>query len=139
MKNPKTTIFFHIILSLSLSWHLTCVALDQPKSEEKDVMKSIETLFNGMRAGDSSMVSQVFHTSSRLQTVHTKEGKTLLRNETTQNFLEAIGTPHDIIWDERILSYEVKIDGAMAAVWTEYAFYAGEKFHHCGVNAFQLA
>ncbi|UZR94984.1 nuclear transport factor 2 family protein [Chondrinema litorale] len=134
MRNLKTT-FLLLLLLVPTS---TLKAVDNPNDEEKAVIECIETLFNGMRAGDSSMVSQVFHASSRLQTVSTKTGKTVLRNETIANFLKAIGTPHDIVWDERILSYDVKIDGAMASVWTEYDFYAGEKFSHCGVNAFQL-
>ncbi|MBT28313.1 MAG: hypothetical protein CMO01_01540 [Thalassobius sp.] len=134
MGNLKTT----FLLLLLLVSAFTLKAVDNPKNEEKAVIKCIDKLFDGMRAGDSSMVSQVFHESSRLQTVSTKTGKTVLRNETIANFLKAIGTPHDIVWDERILSYDVKIDGAMATVWTEYAFYAGEKFSHCGVNAFQL-
>jgi len=45
---------------------------------------------------------------------------------------------HEIVWDERIMSYEIKVDADMATAWTEYAFYAGEKFSHCGVNAFQF-
>ena len=58
--------------------------------------------------------------------------------ETSQKFLNAIGTPHDKVWDERIWSYDVKIDGLMATAWTEYSFYLGDDFSHCGVNAFTL-
>jgi hypothetical protein len=36
------------------------------------------------------------------------------------------------------LKYEVQIDDNLAAVWTEYEFYVGKNFSHCGVNAFQL-
>jgi hypothetical protein len=32
----------------------------------------------------------------------------------------------------------VLIDGNLASVWTDYKFYIGEKFSHCGVNSFQL-
>ena len=32
----------------------------------------------------------------------------------------------------------VKIDGALASVWTPYKFYFNGKFSHCGVNSFQL-
>ena len=134
MKNLRS--IFLLITFLAFACSLK--AKDNPTPEEKEVIKSIDKMFDGMRAGDSSIVSQVFHESSRLQTVSTKDGQTKLRNESVQNFLIAIGTPHDIVWDERILSYDVKIDGAMATVWTEYAFYAGDKFSHCGVNAFQL-
>jgi hypothetical protein len=32
-----------------------------------------------------------------------------------------------------------ELDGPLASVWAEYSFYAGEKFSHCGIDAFQLA
>jgi hypothetical protein len=50
-----------------------------------------------------------------------------------------VGTPHDEVWDERVLSEKVEIDGPLASVWTEYAFYAGDEFSHCGIDAFQVA
>ncbi|MBX2840799.1 MAG: hypothetical protein KTR26_03455 [Flammeovirgaceae bacterium] len=49
-----------------------------------------------------------------------------------------MGTPHDKIFDEKILSYDIKIDGHFATAWTEYKFYLGQEFSHCGVNAFHL-
>jgi hypothetical protein len=33
----------------------------------------------------------------------------------------------------------VHVDGPLAVVWADYSFYAGSKFSHCGVDAFQLA
>jgi hypothetical protein len=32
----------------------------------------------------------------------------------------------------------VHVDGGLASVWTEYAFYVGERLNHCGVDAFHL-
>ena len=34
---------------------------------------------------------------------------------------------------------EVRIDGDLATVWIPFAFYLGEDFSHCGINAVQLA
>ena len=31
------------------------------------------------------------------------------------------------------------VDGGIAQVWTDYAFYVGAEFSHCGVDAFHLA
>jgi hypothetical protein len=42
------------------------------------------------------------------------------------------------VWDERLGATTVHVDGPLAVVWAEYSFYAGTKFSHCGVNAFQL-
>ena len=62
-----------------------------------------------------------------------------LKIDTLEAFIRAVGTPHEAVWDERLRSEEVRIDGPLASVWTEYSFYAGADFSHCGVNAFQLA
>ncbi|GAB5522671.1 MAG: nuclear transport factor 2 family protein [Roseivirga sp.] len=111
----------------------------QAQYEEDAVKKVIRTMFDGMRAGDSSMVHSVFIDDVRMQTIApNRQGEMAIRDGSLTDFLNALGTPHDQVWDERILDYQVKIDGAMAAVWTPYEFYAGEKFSHCGVNSFQL-
>jgi len=40
--------------------------------------------------------------------------------------------------EERLHSYTIQTDGAMANAWTPYSLYVQEKLHHCGVNSFQL-
>jgi hypothetical protein len=108
------------------------------KKAEIEAYKPIQQLFDGMRKGDSSMVRTAFHPSAKMQTIYEKNGTPKIGEESYLKFAEAVGTPHPEIWDERITNYEVKIDGRMAAIWTEYSFYLGDKFSHCGVNSFQL-
>jgi len=97
-------------------------------------------MFDGMRKGDSTMVRGVFEKNARLQTTWTSpEGKPMIHTEDSMNgFVKQVGTPHPEMWDERIKSYEVRIDDNLATVWTPYEFYIGDKFSHCGINAFQL-
>ena len=59
--------------------------------------------------------------------------------DTVDAFVRAVGTPHSVVWDERIRKTRVELDGPLASVWAEYSFYAGDKFSHCGIDAFQLA
>lgn len=106
---------------------------------DAEIIQPIQQLFDGMRLGDSSMVREVFLASAKLESVFTdRSGKPQLKSESIDKFINAIGTPHDDIWDEKIWSYDVKQDGRLATVWTAYTFYAGAKMSHCGVNAFQL-
>jgi hypothetical protein len=107
---------------------------------ENAVMKPIKNLFEGMQKGDSSMVRGAFSKTVTMATIGTdKNGNPFIKHETSINdFLKAVGTPHaevynEMIWDEKIL-----IDGNFAQVWTNYAFYLGKKFSHCGVDAFHL-
>lgn len=107
--------------------------------DKKAVLRVINQLFDGMRAGDSAMVSAVFYENASMFTSFTnKAGEPELRKGNLGRFLTAVGTPHDDVWDEPIWDTEVQIDGNLAQVWTKYAFYAGENFSHCGVDAFQL-
>jgi len=108
------------------------------QSDEEAVMVVISQLFDGMRAADSSMVREVFHPTARLQTVMVREGSPILNQGDIEEFITAVGTPHEGIWDERLFSTTIQIDGHLATAWTEYSFYHGGKFSHCGVNAFQL-
>ena len=107
--------------------------------EKKAIIKAIDTMFDGMRVGDSTMVRSVFYKdATMITTFRNKQKQPKIHTGNLDKFLNAVGTPHDKIWDERIKSYDVKIDATLATVWTDYAFYLGGEFSHCGVNAFHL-
>ena len=42
------------------------------------------------------------------------------------------------VYLEKLLSYDIRIDGNLASVWTPYEFYLNGNFSHCGANSFQL-
>jgi hypothetical protein len=109
------------------------------QTETDAVKKCINTLFDGMRKGDSTMLKSVFAKDMILQSIGTgKDGKAVLSNESGDAFAKAVGTPHTGIYDERITFNDVKIDGALASVWAPYKFYLVDKFSHCGVDVFEL-
>lgn len=131
MKNFLTTLFF-LLLAVS-------VVHAQDSVEEQKILTQINTLFDGMRTSDSSMVSSVFLSNASMQTVVENEnGISQLRSGSLPQFLKAVGTPKNTIWDERIANVEIKIDGTLAMAWVPYSFYAGERFSHCGVNQLQF-
>ena len=104
--------------------------------DEKDVLKVVVHLFDGMRAGDSSIVSSCFYKHVDMFTSFTnKAGEAVLKKDNVQKFLDAVGTPHDEVWDEKIWDTEIRVDGNLAQVWTKYGFYLDDKFSHCGVDA----
>jgi hypothetical protein len=67
-----------------------------------------------------------------------KSGEVVTTDEAIQKLFIAIGTLHKSIYNEKLLSYDIKIDGPMAMVWTPYEFYVDETFSHCGVDVFLL-
>ena len=113
-------------------------ALGQP-DEEAAVLAVVEAMFDAMRAGDSTAFRAVLHPTATGASVFVREGQpTLAREASLEGFVQAVGTPHEQVWDEKIWDAEVRIDGLLATVWTPYAFYLGEELSHCGVDAFQL-
>lgn len=107
--------------------------------DQAAVIATIQRMFDAMRKGDSTLLRSSFDASARLQTAVTnKEGKPVLLEETVDEFAKAVGTPHTEVYDERIWSYDVRVDGRLATAWTDYTFFLGEKMSHCGVNAFML-
>ena len=131
--------FNRICAVLVLTVTFTSVSYGQ--SEDHDQVKAtIETFFDGFHKGDSSIVAAVMTKDAILQTIgKNREGETVLRQEALEGLLKAIADrPDDQKWDERLLNYDIKIDGAMANAWTPYEFWFNDKFSHCGVNSFQL-
>jgi hypothetical protein len=103
------------------------------------VKQAVNTMFDAMRKGDSTTLRSVFAADMRLQSISTgKDGKAVISTDAADVFLKAIGTPHTQVYDERIVFDAVKVDEALASVWAPYQFYLGDKFHHCGVDVFQL-
>lgn len=111
----------------------------QAKSEEDAVKATINLLFDGMRNADTTMLRKAFATKNTLETiVKMKDGKSAVRTENINDFIKSIAIPHTEKYDERIVFTKILIDANLASVWTDYKFYVGDKFSHCGVNSFQL-
>ena len=108
--------------------------------QENAIKKVIEQFFDGLQSGDTLKIKNTVSEKILLQTTYTnKEGNTVLQIIDFNKFLKSLASkkPEDI-WQEKLLSYNIQVDGTMANVWTPYEFYLNNDFSHCGVNSFQL-
>ncbi len=116
-----------------------CAAIAHAQdSAEAEVRAAIQQLFDGMRAGDSAMVRRVLVDDVRMSRAMERDGVPALRSGSAEGWLNAIGTPHDEVWDEQIWDLDIQVDGRLATAWMKFAFFRGETFSHCGVNAMML-
>ncbi|ASS49623.1 MAG: hypothetical protein A3D31_02055 [Candidatus Fluviicola riflensis] len=123
-------------LALSVS---AAVNAQTDSTQIKAVQKTVMQLFDGMRKGDSTMVKTAFVENPGLSTTYVDpQGIPQVERGSFKGFLMGVGTPHDEIWDEHLLSIEIKVDDGIAEVWGPYVFYLGKQRLHCGVNSFQL-
>ena len=98
----------------------------------------VRRLFDGMRAGDSAAVRATFHPKALLWSALVRNGAPEANPEPVDDFVRQVGTSHTEVWDERTSNEIVHVDGPLAVVWADYAFYLGSRFSHCGVDTFQL-
>lgn len=118
---------------------ITTTVTAQNKTE-MEVKKAIDTFFEGFHKGDSLLMQSVMYDNMLTQTTYKdKEGKGKLVTDDVAKMLQTIANrPADQKWEERLLDYNIQIDGTMAHVWTPYEFWVNQQFSHCGVNSFQL-
>ena len=109
-------------------------------AQKQEVQKCIESFFEGFHQRDSTKIKLVCSNKMILQSISESAVKgNKLSDESVKEFYKSIASiPSSMKFQEKILSYTIQIDGAMAHVWTPYEFYLNEKFSHSGVNAFTL-
>ncbi len=123
-------------LLLILIWVMP-VALSA--QSEEAITEVINLLFKGMHDADTALVRSVFTGSVTMFTpTKTKDGKPVLKRATVNEFVQSIGKPHAEPLSEEIWNTKIQVDGDFAQVWCDYAFYIGNTFNHCGVDAFHL-
>jgi hypothetical protein len=123
---------------------LICFALSktygQSAAEEGAVKEVINRLFKAMELGDSAMLHGTFAPGTTMATIYRDKNNdpVFKRDASIDDFLKAIGTPHPEPYYEEIWNIKVLIDGDLAQAWCDYGLFIGNKFSHCGVDAFHL-
>jgi hypothetical protein len=113
----------------------------QINEEEKSIKEAIQGMFKGMELGDSAMVSKSLLKETTMVSISRNQNNQLVLHRdpsSKDQWLKAIGTPHNGKWFEEIWDLKIQIDGDFAQAWCNYAFYIDNKFSHCGVDAFHL-
>ena len=109
-------------------------------AQKKEVQKNIEIFFEGFHHKDTLKIKSVCADKMILQSISDSAVKgNKLSTENVKDFYKSIATiPSSMKFQEKILSYTIQIDGAMAHVWAPYEFYLNDKLSHSGVNIFTL-
>ena len=107
---------------------------------QKEKLKTVvKTFFEGFHNKDSLLIASVIDRSFDLNSTSFNEDNGLLRNINRDNFVRAvISRPDSPVWKEKLLSFNIKIDGPLANVWVDYEFWLDDKLSHCGVNSIHL-
>lgn len=107
------------------------------QSADADAAYAVVTrLFDAMRARDTAVMRGSFAAGAALQSV-TPAG---VQRAAIDDWIGSVARAAEgLLLDERLGAPTVLEDGGLATVWVPYWFFAGERFSHCGVDAFVLA
>ena len=130
------SVFFTLILSTVT----VTIAVGQQMSDKQAISRVVHTLFEGMEKGDSTSVRSVFADAVTMATIRRDKNDvpSISHQTSIASFVKAVGTPHPDKFFEEIWDLTISVDADFAQAWCDYAFYRGNKFSHCGVDAFEF-
>lgn len=107
-------------------------AEDDPEEEARaGVTQATMALFQAMEDKDTAALRTLIH--PRAQVVAVSERGTLVR--TADEWIPSVARNAEVL-RERMWNAEVQVDGGLATLWAPYDFHLGERFSHCGYDAF---
>lgn len=113
--------------------------VQQIQAQDKDIIKSIDTFFEGMHTSDTLKIKSVCADGMILQSVsETPKGEKFSTENMSEFYKSIASLPDNVKIHEKLLDYKVQSDGLIAHAWTPYEFYVNGKLSHSGVNSFQL-
>lgn len=109
------------------------VAETDQADERGAVTQAAEALFAAMRTRDTAALRTLMH--PRAQIVAVRDGRVSVRSadEWIGGLSLTAGELIERMWDPR-----VQLDGDLATLWAPYDIHVGERFSHCGMDAFQF-
>lgn len=140
LKNNQAKWVVVFIVTLLISIILFgCSESNSNISEKNKIETAIKIFFDGFHKKDSLIIKSVIENSFELKSVSFQNENAFINNLNGDKFISAVVNRNEApVWNEKLISFEIKIDGPLANAWVEYEFWLDDKLSHCGVNSFHL-
>ena len=126
-----------LILALALC---TSAVRATAQSGREQVLASVNSFFDAMRARDTTAMMQHVDTLTRFTLLRPNpNGGSRVMVLRPADFARAVTNPNQPPLDERMRNPLVQVDGDLATVWAEYQVRRDGNVTHCGYDAFHLA
>ena len=109
----------------------------QKEDEQAAVLAALQKFFDTMATRDVEGARAVLMPEGRLFSVRDQSGQSSTRSQSVEDYLASLGKGKQA-YRERFWNPEVRVHGAVAAVWTPYDFWVDGKFSHCGIDVFDF-
>jgi hypothetical protein len=107
-------------------------------NERRAVLAAAQRLFDALAARDPEAVMAAVVQEGTISGHVTREGTTRFFADRWRDWANGLREGSERL-EERMHNPRVRIRGNMASVWTEYSFYLGGRFSHCGIDLFDMA
>lgn len=126
-----------VVLLIQLSAIAAAQGQPAPAAERDAILKTVQAFFDTMSTKDVEGARRMLMPRGAFHAMREQDGKPVIRAFTSEEYLRDLAVMKQAM-RERMWNPEVRIRGAVAAVWTPYDFWIDGKFSHCGVDAFDL-
>src|SRR5512132_1488875 len=106
--------------------------------DQAQVIAAVQSFFDAMETADAELAKKVLMPEARFFSAAERDGKMSVRPSTGDAFVASFSNPNRGRTLERMWNPDVRIEGAIAQVWTPYDFHLNGTFSHCGIDAFSL-
>lgn len=106
---------------------------DEDGGDRGAVIRATDALFQAMHERDTTALRTLMH--PRAQIVAVSEQGVGVR--TADEWIRSVSRGTDVL-TERMWDPQVQVDGDLATLWAPYDFRVGDRFSHCGYDAFQF-
>lgn len=108
-----------------------------PPGEARAIVDVIQQLFDAMAEKDADGIRAAFTDDALLLAPAPAGSAQMFGTVDVDQFVQAIASAPDRVL-ERMWDPEVFQDGEIATVWAPYDLHLGDRFIHCGTDAFSL-
>lgn len=150
IRSAVVVLFFVFSVTVSTAWAqdpspakapaATPATVVAPAKTSDDAGAIADLLFAAMREKNADKIRALFLPEGRLITMQkprTGAGPSKMRLLSGDEFAKVIAAGQGE-YIERMTTKTVEVQGELALVSGRYTFHVGDKFSHCGTNAFQL-
>jgi uncharacterized protein YecT (DUF1311 family) len=97
------------------------------------IVQATEALFAAMQEKDTAALRTLLHPRAQIVAVSERGVGVRTADEWIPTVVRSPEVLRERMWDAR-----VEVDGDLAMLWAPYDFHLGERFSHCGMDAFQF-
>ncbi|HEX6643274.1 MAG TPA: nuclear transport factor 2 family protein [Gemmatimonadales bacterium] len=101
------------------------------------IVAVVEQFFDAMEAGDTAAIARLVFPNARFTLVERRQDSSRIGSSAVEEFIARLPTVQAPL-RERMWSPQVLEHNGLAVLWAPYDFTIGDRFSHCGVDAFTL-